>query len=223
MDYLQTGESHILTCSWLHKKKCSLTKNVAESDNFWMEKLKTAMKWWSMGILLQNSLWGGWSDTRLDCLVFTKTSAKPEANWSGSLGSVFASFVFCATEWFVFVARGGLLDSGFLYCLGCGPVCWWWILWLGAVTPVVEPEPCSCSLLCSGSAGIASWALGKSGILCPLQATQSRYVDGGPGDTRLAPANPNIQFTKCWKIITRCRWLGCLSSGLQSVGGYGGH
>lgn len=34
----------------------------------------------------------------------------------------------------------------------------------------------------------------QEGILCPLQAEQSSYIAGEPGDTRLARANPNIQF-----------------------------
>lgn len=142
-------------------------------------------------------------------------------------GFSFAGFVFCSTEWFVFVAprltgQQSSLLSGLrsrLVAVVLDVFRFW------ALTPAVEPEPCSCSLLSSGSAGIALWALGKSGgIVCPLQAKQSSYINGEPGDTRLAQTNPNIQFKTLRNDnqMSKAYVSASKSSGLCSGGGYGG-
>lgn len=152
---------------------------------------------------------------------------KPEGNWRG-----FVRFYFC---WFCLLFY-------WVVCV-CSPEAYWTAVlstvWAAvqaggggagrfrfwALTPAVEPEPCSCSLLSSGSAGIALWALGKSGgIVCPLQAKQSSYINGEPGDTRLAQTNPNIQFKTLRNDnqMSKAYVSASKSSGLCSGGGYGG-
>lgn len=61
------------------------------------------------------------------------------------------------------------------------------------------------------------------GILCPLQAKQSSYINSEPKDTRLAQANPNIQF-KMYRNdnqMLKAYVSASKSNGLQRNGGYG--
>lgn len=108
-----------------------------------------------------------------------------------------AGSVFCSPERFVLVDQGltrvqTTLLSGLRSRLVVVVV---EDSWLWALNPAVEPEPCTCLLLCHGRAVIALWAPGKSeGILCLHQAKQSCWINSENKDSRLAQANSNIQF-----------------------------